>query len=128
MELYKIIIVALTSAILCVYLKNINSEFFILALICGGVLILTLSLNYISQTLSFITEIANKSGIDEGIISLVIKITLVAYLIEFTCNLIDDFGIKSLSEKVAFSGKILLLCMSTPIFNNIFEIVISFLK
>ena len=128
MEIYKIIVIALTTAVLCAYLKSINSDLFMLALICGGVLILSLSLNYLIECFSLFNDLANRSGIDKNVFNLVIKITLVAYLIEFACGLIDDFGIKSLSDKVAFGGKLLLLAMSTPIIINLFEIVVGFLE
>ena len=127
MEIYKIITVALITAILCIYLKGINNEFFILTLICGGIIVLTLSLNYLSETFTIFNKLANLSNIDANLFKIVIKVTLVAYLIEFTCNIIDDFGIKSLSDKVAFVGKLLLICMSAPIFLNLIEIVVDFL-
>ena len=128
MEIYKIITVALITAILCIYLKGINSEFFILTLVCGGIILLTLSINYLSETFMIFNKLANLSNIDESLFEIIIKVTLVAYLIEFTCNIIDDFGIKSLSDKVAFAGKLLLICMSAPIFINLIEIVVEFLE
>ena len=69
-----------------------------------------------------------KTGIDSELFSTVIKVTLVAYLIEFTCGIIDDMGIKSLSEKVSFAGKIILVCMSMPVFSSLFDIIINFLN
>ena len=123
----KIICIALTVAVLCFYLKNINSEFFTLTLICGGIIILTLSLSYLATAFEFFKNLFSKTGANSELFSIVIKVTLVAYLIEFACNLIEDFGIKSLADKVAFAGKILLICMSAPVFNILIELITNFL-
>lgn len=128
MEIYKIIVVALIAAILCLYLKNVNSEFFVLVLIGSGILILLMSLNYFTSVFSIFNDLISRVTIDEDLFVLIIKITLVAYLIEFACNTIEDFGIKSLSDKVAFGGKLILFCMSSPIFINLIEVVVGFLS
>ena len=127
MEIYKIICIALTVAILCFYLKSINSEFFSLTLICGGIIILTLTLTYLNTAFDFFKNLFSKTGANTELFNIIIKVTLVAYLIEFACNLIEDLGIKSLSDKVAFAGKILLICMSAPVFNSLIELITNFL-
>lgn len=128
MEILKIISVALITACLCLYLRNINSDFFTVTLLCGGTVVLLMTVNYISVALGLFASFFEKTGIDSELFSTVIKVTLVAYLIEFTCGIIDDMGIKSLSEKVSFAGKIILVCMSMPVFSSLFDIIINFLN
>lgn len=127
MDIYKIIAIALITASLCVYLKSINSEFFIVTLICGGVLLVSASLNYLVTAFDLFRELFEKTQLSSELFSLIIKVTLVAYLIEFSCSMIEDFGVKSLADKVGFAGKILLICMSIPIFNRLFEIIVELL-
>ncbi|MBQ7408415.1 MAG: hypothetical protein IJW13_03990 [Clostridia bacterium] len=127
MEFYKIIAVAILTAILCVFLKSVKSEFFIPILITGGVIVLLFSVEYLARTFNFFQELSSYGAIDGQIFKIVIKITLIAYLIEFAGSLIEDFGLKSLAEKIIFSGKVLLFCMSIPIFEAIAKIITNFL-
>ena len=128
MEIYKVIVIALATAFLCIYLKSFNSEYYFITLICGGIIILTLAISYLSKAFDFLNALTQKTGIDESLFSLIIKVTLISYLVEFTSGLIEDFGMKSLSDKVVFCGKIILICMSAPIFNALLNVITSFLN
>lgn len=127
MEIYKIIAVAVITAFLCVYLKNIGSDLFLPALIAGGIIILSFSVDYLTQTVAFINELTSLSGIDGGIMLIAVKVTLVAYLIEFACGLTEDAGLKSLSDKLAFAGRLVLVGMSIPVFSSLISLIKEFI-
>lgn len=128
MGIYKIIAVAIITAFLCIYLKNIQSEFFLPALICGGVTLLLFSVDYIAQLLQQLKSFENSITFDLELVRVAVKITVVSYLIEFACSVIEDAGIKSLSDKLAFLGRIVLLCMSLPVFSMLLDMISGFLE
>ena len=119
MEIYKIIAVGIVCAIIIVYLKRINSEFCIPVSVCSGVLLLIMTASYVTDFIAIFYDIATLSGIDGSILKLILKIVAISYLIEFSSNLIEDFGLKNISDKVVFAGKILILTMSAPIIKNL---------
>lgn len=119
---------ALIIAVLCYYLKSVQSQLYIPALVAGGATLLFYAGTYLYGALGIFAEITQKAEVDTQLLSAVIKITAVCYLIEFACSLIEDFGIKSISDKLLFVGKIIVLCLSAPIFEALFETVISFLE
>lgn len=127
-EIYKIIAIAVVIAILCYYLKSVGSELFVPALISGGVILLFYTAAYLSSAIGIFSSLIESTKIDSGLIACVLKITVVCYLIEFACSLIEDFGIKSLSDKLLFAGKIIVLCLSAPIIKGMIEIFVSFLE
>lgn len=128
MDIYKILCIAIIGAILCFYLKSINSEFYILVLLCTGTIILFFSLSYLVTTLSIFQKFLNSINVDQSLFIVVLKIMLVAYLVEFAVSTIEDFGIKSLADKLSFAGKIILFCMSMPIFKCLAEVILQFLS
>lgn len=128
MEIYKIIALAVVTALLCVYLKNVNSDFFVPVLITGGTLILLFSAKFLAHSFESINQLTSAAGIDDTIFKLIIKITAIAYLIEFAGSLIEDLGFKSLADKLSFAGKVVLFCMSIPIFEGLMRIVTAFLS
>lgn len=127
-EVYRIIALSLVIAVLCYYLKSVDSQLFIPALVAGGAVILFYSAAYLSTVFGIFSELAEQTKIDSELLSCVFKITIICYLIEFACSLVEDFGIKSIADKLAVIGKIIVLCLSAPIFKGVFETVVSFLS
>ena len=128
MEAFKLIVLALTSAIFCYYLRSIASDLFIPCLIVSGLIILLSTIDYLSYTFNFFTLLSEKISFNNNILNLLFKIIIVAYLVEFAGGMIADVGLKSIADKLIFSGKVLLLCMSIPIFEYLIEIIYEFLN
>jgi len=126
--MFEIIIVALISAIIIVYLKSANSELYIFALIASGIIILSLSLQYLSETFIFINQIIESSGIDREFYIIIFKITAIGYLIEFGSETIRDMGLNSLADKLIFTGKIIIFCVATPILYAVLNLLVGLLQ
>ena len=125
MEIYKIIAVGIISAIIIIYLKSVNSELTMLATVCSGLLLLVMTVSYVTEFLGLFSTLINTSGIDPSIFSITVKIIAISYLVEFSASLIDDFGLKSISDKVVFAGRILILTMTMPIIINLVKVVVD---
>lgn len=123
MDIAKIVVVGLLFAVIIVYLQSINKEIALLATIVGGIVILISIINSLYQIFNLYSELANKSGISHDIIKLIIKIILICYLIEFATGIIEDFGLKSLADKVALAGKLIILMMSAPIIISLLDLI-----
>lgn len=124
----KILSIAILCTIIVVYLKESNSNLAIPALIVSGILVIIFSVKYLTASFEYINKIIEISTIDNKIIKSILKITVIANLIEFTALTIEDFGLKSLSEKVIFSGKLIIFTISAPIIYSVFEIIVGLLK
>ena len=121
----KLVALALIFAIVIVYLKSINSELSFLALICAGIIIVYSSLEYLTNTISFINQLVELSGIDYEFYKIIFKINAIGYLVEFGASTIEDFGLKSLADKLVFAGKIIILSISLPIIYAVFNVVLG---
>lgn len=128
MIITKIILLAITAALLCYYLKSINSNLFLPALLVSGIIILNYSIDYILAVSSYFTKLFESLKIDSSVFILLLKVCVIGYAIEFSAGLIEDLGIKNLSDKLIFVGKILLLSMSLPIFNSLFDLMLNFIN
>ena len=128
MVITKIIILSIVCAFLCFYLKSVNSNLFAPAVIISSIMLLGYSLEYVAKVSSFFNKIFNLLNFDKSLFVLLIKVCLVGYMVEFSAGLIEDFGIKSLADKLVFVGKILLLCMSLPIIEFLLDTLIGFIN
>ena len=119
----QIVGVSVICATIVIYLKSEKSELAVPALICSGVLILSFSVKYVSETLDFFNELKTLTGIDERFIVIMAKITAIGYLVEFAASTIEDFGLKSLSDKLIFVGKMIILSVSLPILYSVINVI-----
>ena len=119
----KIIIFAICCAFLLIILKNINSDFYNLAIICSGIILLLMAIDYLSETVTFIQKLKSLSNINNEIYKIIFKIIGIGYLTEFTSSTLIDFGLDSMSKKIVFVGKIVILTISIPLFNSILDLL-----
>lgn len=119
----KIVSLAILFAITIVYLKSVNSDLAPLALVGSGVIIIFLSLDYIIQTVDFFRQLIFSTGIGEDTFSVLLKVIAIGYLVEFGAGTIEDMGVKNLSDKLVFIGKIIIFTTSLPIFYAVFNLL-----
>ncbi len=124
----KIIAVVLISAILILYLKNVNGELALLATVASGIIVLYFILDYLANTFSIINQLIEMTGIDKEMYVIIFKITAIGYLVEFTAGIVSDFGLKNLADKLIFAGKIIILSISLPIIYAIIKLLTGLLQ
>lgn len=127
MEIARIVAVGIVCAVLVIYLGSVGEEYGFLAGIASSVLLLTMSLSYVVRFVRFFSGFSDMTGVSSDVVTLVIKILGISYLIEFAASLIDDFGLKSLSEKVVFAGKLVIFALSVPIAEKVISLVMGLL-
>lgn len=123
MELAKIIVIGLLFAVIIVYLQSINKEIALLATIVGGVILLISIVQSLYQVFVTYENLAELGGVNGDLLKLIIKITLICYLIEFSVQIIEDFGLKSLADKVSLAGKIIVLLTATPVITALIDLI-----
>ncbi|MDY3724314.1 MAG: SpoIIIAC/SpoIIIAD family protein [Candidatus Borkfalkiaceae bacterium] len=127
MELIKIAAVGVVCSLVVVYLKNSDSQLAGLATVASGVLLLILTVGYAADFLSLLTSLGDYAQTGGQVVKIVIKILGISYLVEFTADVIDDMGLKSVSDKVVLAGKILIITAAFPVIENLIKIVINLL-
>ena len=119
--------VVLCALVLCVIFKGIKTEYSLFIRIGACILISLISFALFLPILSFIEKISTNTVIHEYIPTL-IKILGISIAITLTCDVCKDAGEESLSNKLAFFGKIEILVLTMPIIEKIFEICKSLLN
>ncbi len=125
--LYKIIAVGLISALIIICLKSANSELAAPVSIASGLLILLMTVSYVKEFVSFFKDMANVTGLDDGIYKIVLKVLAISYLSEFASGAVEDLGQKNLSEKIQFASKTIMIVLAMPLLKNLIEKVVALL-
>lgn len=123
MDIVRVIGVALVGAICVIILKNSQSSFAMLASIATGIIVLIVTLNSLGDVILAFQEIVEKTGIDNGLFALLLKIVGVGYLTEYSVSLCNDFECASIGKKLAFAGKIAIFLMAVPIVKTLIDLV-----
>lgn len=128
MELIKVIGVGLVTAIAAILLRSSKPELSFAVTVAGCVIILIFSIDLFAETFSVFAEIGEKTGIDQSLIKIILKIVAVGYLIEFAAGIIEDFGSKSIADKLVFAGKVVIFSVSLPIIRSMIGLIGAFLE
>lgn len=125
--IFKLIIIAISIGVLLSYLKIYSPEFFTPTLIITSIFLLLFISDYFFDLINFFDSISEMTGLDSKYVRLIVKILAISYLIEFAVGVVEDMQLKSLSEKLLLCGKVVILVMILPIFNQIVSILLNFL-
>ena len=126
-ELFKIIGIGIIGLVCYLITKPIKPELAIFISIATACLIFIFCVNGLSNILNTVVNLFEKTGINNGVFATILKIIGIGYLIEFSASICTDAGCGSLSDKIAFAGKICILGLSLPIITNLLNIIIEIL-
>lgn len=125
MELLKVVLLGIIISIMAVFLKSIKSEYSVLCVIVGSIILIVYIINALTDVFAFFGTVVDKTGVDKDLFGVLLKIIGVGYLVEFSAGICADTGNSSIASKVQIAGKILIFLLSLPIIKNLFEMVLG---
>lgn len=126
-DVIKIIGIGLLALIIIVILKQYKPEFAIYVSMIAGVLILVLAIQKLTGIINLLQSLANKTYINKSFLSILLKITGIAFITEFAVNICSDAGEKAIASKIEIGSKVIIIAMSIPIITSLLELVIEIL-
>lgn len=127
-DIFKIIGIAFITAISAVILRNTKPELSFGITIVGIIIILMFVVEILQGTMAVFVAISQITGIDNGLLKLLLKIVGVGYITEFGASILTDFGSSSIADKVTLAGKITIVLLSMPVVESLLELVGGFLR
>lgn len=128
MEIVKVVGIGFLTLIISIVLKEYKKEYSIYASIIGGVILLTMSFGTINEIVGFLTRISEKTSYNNSsFISLLLKITGIAVLVEYGTSICKDSGETAIASKIDFAGKIIIISMSIPVISLALDTLLKLL-
>ena len=127
MEIIKIIGIGLIALIIIILLTQYKPEFAVYVSLIAGALILMLAIDKLSGIISLLQSLANKASINTEFLTLLIKITGIAFLSEFAVSICKDAGEAAIASKMEIGAKLIIISMSIPIISSLLEIILKIL-
>lgn len=127
MDIVKVVGIGLVTLIISIVLKEVKKEYAIYAVLIGGILLLTASFGTIKEIVNFLSKISEKTSYNSEFIGLLLKITGISILVEYTVSICKDSGESAIANKVDFAGKVIIISLSIPIINLTLTTLLSLL-
>lgn len=128
MDIIKVIAVGIITAICVVILKQVKPEMVIVTIIAGTIVILFLIIEAVGNIFGEYKYLLDKTGLNSGIFTSVLKVIGVGYLVEFAGDICNDAGVGSISQKILLAGKVLIIIMCLPVIKNLINIILEFIQ
>lgn len=128
MEIIKIIGVAFVTAISSVLLKATKPELSFAVTVTGIIVMLLFMVDYLQSTLAVFARIAEATGVENGLLKILLKIVGVGYITEFGAGILSDFGSNAVADKVILGGKLTIVLLSVPVLEKLLVLVNGFLR
>ena len=123
MDIFKIVLIGFLGTVFCVILKETRKDIAMIVALITVAIIMAFGINYISQVVDVIKELANKAGLPDNFLSIILKIIGIAYIVEFASDICKDSGQEAISSKIQFAGKCVILTMGMTIIGNFVEVI-----
>ena len=127
-EIVKIIGVAFVTAIASILLKSTKPELSFAVTVTGVIVILLFIIDAMQDSIAILKLITDMTGVENGLVKVLVKIVGVGYLTEFGAGILNDFGSSAVADKVVLGGKITIVVLSLPVFEGLLHMIRGFLQ
>ena len=127
-EVIKIIGVAFVTAISTMLIRSSKPELAFAVTVAGVLVCLIFLFDAMQGSIQMLQSIGRITGLDGGLIRVLLKIVGIAYVTEFSASVLTDFGAASMADKVSLGGKLTILVMSLPVIEGLLELLKGFLQ
>lgn len=126
-DIIKIIAVGLIAVIIVIIIKQYKPEFVIYVSIITGAIILYMIFGKLQGIINLLQNISSKAGVNSQFLSLLLKITGIAFLAEFAINICKDAGEGAIASKIEIGSKVIIVSMSIPIISSLLDVILKLL-
>ena len=123
MDILQIAGIGIITAFSVILLRENKSEVAMLIGIAGGLLIVLSVIDYFADIFGAIRAISDRAGIPNQLFSTITRIIVIGYIADFSAGIVEDAGLKSVSDKVILGGKLIIMVLALPIVIMLFDTV-----
>jgi len=125
MDILSIVGFGLVATVIVMTLQVHRPEIAMQISIVAGVIMCVLLMKKISAILELIFSYFNKVDVQTSYLTALLKIIIVAYIVEFASSICSDAGQASIASKIELAGKITVVMMAIPIVTSMLDLVVS---
>jgi len=122
-EIFLISGIGIISAAAIIILKQYKPEFAFSVTLISGTIILLFCFSTFSDIITAIKELISVSGIDSDKFKILFRCFGICIVTKTASETCSDCGIESISSKIDFAGKTIILISALPLYSDIIKII-----
>ncbi|MGE5631924.1 MAG: stage III sporulation protein AD [Caulobacteraceae bacterium] len=123
MDIFKIVAVGITAAVLAVILREERPEIAVVVSIVTGLVIFVFLITKLNSVITVLKYFASKANIDVLYFSTILKVIAIAYITEFGAQICRDAGEGAIAAKIELAGKVIIMVIAIPILAALLDIM-----
>ena len=72
-------------------------------------------------------QVSKLTGVENGLVKILLKIVGIGYLTEFAAGILQDFGAPGVADKIVLGGKLTIVAVSLPLIFRVLTVLNAFL-
>lgn len=125
MNIVALSIIAVIATFLSLVLKKYNPEYSLVISIVASIFILISILMKVTPAIDLIKDLIARSNIPSKYLMILFKAIGICFLTQFSSDACKDAGESALSAKVELAGKIAIILIALPMFEEVMQIVLK---
>lgn len=122
MDIFQLIGIGITGAIMSVLLKNYRPEIAICVVLVTGIILAVYVMGMFHNVIITIESFFENCGLDQKYFELIIKIIGISYITEIGSEICKSAGEGAIALKIEIAGKLFILLLSLPIISSFLEV------
>ena len=127
MDLTKLIVIAIASALGVLLLKQVKPELAVVVGLVGTILIFLMVVNGLTKIIGSMNHIVAQTGLATELFASILKIVGIGYLCEIAASICQEAGAKSVADMVILGGKVIIMVLAIPIIQALVDVVLGVL-
>lgn len=119
---------SIVCTVICILLKQYKPELAMLVSVMCGVVICGFLISYLTPVFDTIKRLLTLANVNGEYIKAMIKALGVCYVTQLASDSCADAGQTAIASKVELCGKVFIVLISLPIFENIVAIAVELMK
>ena len=111
------------ASVLAIILRKNNTEYSIILTVLTCVILITYILGAVTEAVNGVKDLFSQTNLNTSYLTVILKSVGICFLTEFCSDTCKDAGQAALSNIVLYSGRILVILTSLPLFSELLLLV-----
>lgn len=122
MDMLAIVGLAIVSTAICILIKQYKPEYAMLVSLACGLVIFSMIIVSLVPAFEAMTRLMQKASINNEYTKAIIKTLGICYVTQLASDSCNDAGQTAIASKVELCGKVFIVIISLPLFENLVDI------
>lgn len=125
MDIFKILGVAIISTVICILLSQYKPEYAMVVSLACGIVLFSMIIVSLLPAFKTMSDLMNRAQISTEYTKAIVKTLGVCYVTQLASDSCKDAGQSAIASKVELSGKVFIVIISLPLFEDLIDIAMN---